>query len=223
MGLKVIGAGLSRTGTFSLKHALEKLGFDECYHGLDFAKNREHIDLVYPGIHGEKVDWDSVFTGKCQAAVDFPSALFYKQMMEAYPDAKVILTVRETEKWYESVYESVWKPTRDPESFKKMFNDNDGKLHELLFHSEFMKNLEDKEATIREFEKHTEEVKATVPSDKLLIFSIKEGWEPLCKFLDVDIPSIPFPRVNDRQSLVRKLEAAEEGGIASVSKDLLSS
>lgn len=161
-----------------MKKALEQLGFSKCYHMIDFSQNQSHVDMVYAGFHGEKV----VFTDKYQASVDFPSFLFYKEMMEAYPDAKVILTVREPEKWNEIVNETIYKLMQNEQHMICWFNN------------------------------HTEEVKRAVPAEKLLVFSVKEGWEPLCKFLGADVPAPPFPKANDGQAIARKMQAPQEGG-----------
>lgn len=213
MGLKVIGAGFFCTGTLSMKHALEQLGFNECYHMIDFVNNPDHVDIVYPCYHGEQVDWDSVFTDKYQAAVDFPSFLFYKEMMEAYPDAKVVLTVRDPEKWYKSVRDTIYKVIKKEETGKQMFGKGTSKMREMVRGSIITDDFEDKEHMISVFNNHVEEVKRVVSADKLLVYRGKEGWEPLCKFLGVDIPDKPFPKANDRQAMERKLVAFQDGGM----------
>lgn len=107
----MIGAGFGRTGTSSLKVALEKLGFGPCYHITELFDHPEHVRLREPAVRGEPVDWEEIFHGY-QATVDWPGAAFYEELMEKYPDAKVILTVRAPERWYASILNTIY-PARD--------------------------------------------------------------------------------------------------------------
>ena len=108
MSIKVIGAGLGRTGTLSLKNALEELGFSKCYHMVEVLKKPEYGKYWIAASKGQNVDWNEVFEG-FQSTVDFPSCVYYKEQLAFYPDAKVILTVRDPEKWYESTYNTIYK------------------------------------------------------------------------------------------------------------------
>ena len=203
--VKFIGAGLPRTGTLSLKHALDQLGFGPCFHGLNVFESPHIIDTAYAAAKGEggDVDWSNVFDKKFQAAVDFPSAIFFRELMTAYPDAKVILTVRNPETWYKSLFETAYQ-IRDKD-FPEIGAATSSKLQWLTWSYLLQERMGEKDAAIKVFNDHVDLVKRTVSEEKLLVFSVKEGWEPLCSFLGVPVPDTPFPNVNDRQALHNKL------------------
>lgn len=209
MGLKVIGAGVGRTGTLSTKLALEQLGFDKCYHMESVIGNPEVITTFDKAYNGGKVNWDELFGDEYQAAVDFPTCMFYKELMELYPDAKVLLNLRDADKWYESVYETIWK-FHSSKTHEGTFGGAQlaSKLDKMIWDGFFEGQLENKERTIEIYNKHIAEVKRVVPSDKLLVFNVKEGWEPLCKFLGVEVPDTSFPRANRRKEMKEKLNLA---------------
>ncbi len=210
-GLKVIGAGFGRTGTLSLKVALEELGFGPCYHMTELFDKPEGFALWEAAARGETIDWEELFEGY-QATVDWPSCTFYKELMSVYPDAKVLLTVRDPEKWYESVRSTIYKISRNvaripfasllpslmgpfvPVGFRI------GRLaNTLVWEDTFGGSFEDKKYAIAVFNQHNERVKEQVPPDRLLVYNVKEGWEPLCRFLGVDVPpNKAFPYLNDR-------------------------
>ena len=209
MSIKVIGAGLGRTGTASMKKALEMLGFNKCYHMLEMLaepSNTVHWDNVS---RQQPTDWDAWMDGY-QATVDFPLCMYYKEMMEKYPDAKVVLNVRDPEKWFESASSTIFRA--GPNAFQKMmmrfvaiFSPKVRRMipaikvaERTIMQEMFEGNAFDKETAIRVFNEHNEEVKRSVPADRLLVYSVKEGWEPLCAFLGVPVPDEPFPRVNER-------------------------
>ena len=209
MSIKVIGAGLGRTGTASTKKALEILGFTKCYHMFEMIANPEHV-VHWDNAHKKQpIDWDAWMNGY-QATVDFPVCMYYKEMMEHYPDAKVLLTIRDPEKWFESASSTIFGAS--PGFFKltlmrlsTLFSRKMRRMmpvlriaYESIEVDMFEGGAMDKETAIRIFNAHNEEVKRTVPADRLLVYSVKEGWEPLCKFLGVPVPDVPFPRVNQR-------------------------
>lgn len=192
-GLKVIGAGFGRTGTFSLKNALEELGFGPCYHMREVDQKLGATEQWDAIAGGAPADWQTLFEGY-QATVDWPACTFYKELMHAYPDAKVLLTVRDPEKWYESVSSTIYPSSRrDPLSLHAHM------VNTLIWERTFNGKFEQKEYAIAVFRQHIEEVKQQVPQEKLLIYDVKEGWEPLCTFLGVEVsPEKPFPHLNDR-------------------------
>ena len=202
-GLEIIGAGYGRTGTTSLKHALEHLGY-RCYHMEEVAKNydRGHIQHWHDKYSGEPGrPYDEIFQ-EYSATVDFPACTFYRELMEAYPDARVLLSVRDSEGWWKS-FEALIKTSHTTRYFffippMRKFYKMVRKLQENVFDS-----LLDKETYIRRFEAHNAEVQETVPAEKLLVYSVKEGWEPLCTWLDKPIPDIPFPHSNAGMDDVR--------------------
>lgn len=188
MGLKVIGAGFGRTGTMSLQLALNKIGVGPCHHMQHV--NADVATKLHAVKNGEKPDWDSLLEGY-QSAVDWPWSAFYKEIMEKYSEAKVILTVRDPEKWYASASTTIGMMARNapPSGFRDF-------VHAVVFDGIFDGRFFDKEYAIKKFNEHIEEVKKTVPGDRLLVFEVKEGWEPLCSFLNVPVPDGPFPKTN---------------------------
>lgn len=199
--MRLIGAGFGRTGTTSLKAALEELGLRRCYHMTEVFENPWHVPLWTAANEGRPVDWKRLFQGY-EATVDWPACTFYKELMEAFPDAKVLLSVRDPEKWYESTYNTIYSgPRRFPISVlkkvippvRKMSRMADGIVWERTFKGRF----EDKPFALEVFRQHIEDVKKHVPADRLLVYEVKEGWEPLSRFLGVEVPNKPFPRLND--------------------------
>lgn len=216
MSIQVIGTGMGRTGTHSLKLALEILGFGKCYHMAELFEHPEGLVHFEKAEKGEDADWDTLFTGY-NSAVDYPVTRYYKQLMQKYPDAKMIHTIRDSESWYASASKTIiWasKPSLgrmlklmiklpfSPGLRKQMpvlkYN---GKLIEL----EFGKDCFNKEKVIEHFNKHNEEVLRFVPKEKLLVFNPKDGWEPLCNFLSVPLPSTPFPKTNSRDEFRNRI------------------
>jgi hypothetical protein len=210
-GLKIIGAGFGRTGTRSLKDALEMLGFGPCYHMVEVFEHPEHVALWQAATKGESVDWQEIFH-EYQATVDWPACTFYKELMATYPNAKVLLSVRDPEKWYESAKSTIYQVNQRRRTF---FNSllfllfklmrpgivaGVPMVNQLIWKGTFHDRFEDKEYAISVFNQHNEEVKNYVPPEKLLIYSVKDGWEPLCAFLGVPVPDVPFPHLNDRES-----------------------
>lgn len=213
MTIKVIGVGFGRTGTASLRSALEILGFNKCYHMYDIVfSDRSMAKTWHNANKGQNVDWDEVFDGY-QATVDWPGLVFYKELVGKYPDSKVILTIREPDKWYESMYNTIytlhmsipkwllWVSAKDRNLSKMVYS--------LIWDGTFNGKFTNKEYAKEVFKKHIEDVKISIPKDRLLTYQISEGWEPLCKFLGVSIPEDkPFPNVNDTEefkNVVNKL------------------
>ncbi len=210
MSLKIIGSGFGRTGTLSLKTALEELGFP-CYHMVEcFPKGPDHWKLWEQALGGEE-NWEQIFAG-FTATVDFPASTSFARLAEYYPDAKVIHTVRDPEAWFQSTQDTIFArhwmdylPGSPAGGYMKAtINDYfDGRMH-------------DKAYLLNRFEEHTAAVKAAVPADRLLIFEVKQGWEPLCDFLQMPVPTIPFPRVNDTAETKQLIDTAVEIGIENV-------
>ncbi len=217
MGIKIIGSGLGRTGTHSLKLALEQLGFGKCYHMAELLQHPEGLSCFEDAEAGRAADWDKLFSGY-QSAVDYPVARYYKMLMEKYPEAKVVHTVRDPESWYQSASQTImWasKPTPGrifkmmlklpfaPELRKQMpvlkFN---GKLIDW----EFGPDCKNKEAVIQRFNRHNEDVLRHVPRERLFVFEVKQGWGPLCNFLGVAVPDIPFPVSNNREEFISRIK-----------------
>jgi hypothetical protein len=201
MSLEVIGAGFGRTGTMSLKVALEQLGYGPCYHMIEIFEYPDHVPLWEAAARGETVDWEEMFTGY-RATVDWPGCSFYKELMEAYPNAKVLLNVRAPDKWYESARNTIYTTLNipDPPPGRQV-------VDKLVWEQTFDGNFEDRQHAIEVFEQHNEEVKKHVPPEQLLEYQVSEGWEPLCEFLGVEVPKDkPFPRLNDTASFNERIQ-----------------
>jgi Sulfotransferase domain len=210
VGLEVIGAGFGRTGTMSLKVALEVLGFGSCYHMAEVFENPEHVEQWEAARRGG-ANWEELFRGY-RAAVDWPAAAFYEELMERYPEAKVILTVRDPDRWYESACSTIYNTQNVASSpifslaalfvprmrqMKRVARMASDLAWEDVFHGRF----EDRRYAIEVFDRWNEEVKKRVPAERLLVYEVKEGWKPLCDFLEVAVPEgEPFPHLNDAEA-----------------------
>jgi hypothetical protein len=209
MALKVIGAGFGRTGTRSLKVALEELGFGKCYHMEEVMKKPSHLKHWGEIMAGGKADWDILFKGY-QSATDWPVAAYYQVLMRVYPDAKIILTVRDPERWHRSIMNTIYQLSRRFCCFTRIIPAVYQFLHgmeEVVWKGIFHNKLEDKACAIKVFNNHIEEVKRVVPEERLLVFEARYGWEPLCKFLNVPVPvDKPYPHKNDGATLRKILK-----------------
>lgn len=222
MPLKIIGAGFGRTGTMSSYLALRQLGFP-CYHMFEVLENKanaKHLDFwreVANTPPGSQHDWEQVF-GNYMACVDNPACCVWRELLAAYPDAKVLLTLhpKGPEAWYDStintIYftESMWqfRVLQLATPFGRKFGDMS---HKLIWQRAHRGTMRDRAAAIAHYWQHVEEVKAIVPPDQLLIFSVDQGWRPLCAFLGADVPDTPFPNVNDRAAIQKTIAGMTRG------------
>ena len=196
MTLQVIGAGFGRTGTMTLKTALEQLGFAPCHHMYEVILHPDQAPFWERAAKGQKMEWDHVFANY-RASCDWPSCAFYKQLADYYPDAKVILTLRDPHAWYRSVSSTIMPAMKGPlvtPDGKRVGPPGD--FAPLLIGEKTFGNRFDEAHMIEVFDRHNEEVKRTIPKDRLLVFDAAQGWEPLCRFLDVPVPEMPFPHAN---------------------------
>ena len=213
---------MGRTGTHSLKLALEQLGFGKCYHMIELFQNPKGVKYFKKAEKNIRVDWDELFDGY-SSAVDYPVARYYKQLIKFYPQAKVIHTVRDPEAWYESASETIFK-AGNPFSWRilKMAvhlpfsKEARSRIPVLLYNNklskwEFGNNLKNKDKVIEKFNQHTEEVIRKIPMENLLVFNVKDGWEPLCNFLNVPVPSNQFPNTNSREEFFQKVKTIGSG------------
>jgi hypothetical protein len=213
--MKVIGAGFGRTGTMSLKVALEELGCGPCYHMMEVFDKPRHVALWQAAAEGRPIDWGDLFAGY-NSAVDWPACSFYEQLIDLYPDAKVLHTVRDPEKWYESVRNTIYPSTQEAGDSP----DRRAHLHmikTLIWQRTFHGRFEDKQHALAIFEQHNREVTQRVPAERLLVYDVREGWEPLCRFLGVPVPKdTAFPRLNDTATFQRRVqERTQRAGDAS--------
>jgi len=196
MTLSVINAGFGRTGTMSIKMALEELGIGPCHHMESVFNDPSQLPFWQKATNGEYINWDDVFNGY-KSAVDWPSAHYWKELAEFYPDSKVLLSIRSPERWWESYSSTIKKllerideiPEEYPRSVVKMAN-------KIITEQTFDGVTSNKEHVLAAFEKRINDVKQVIPDHRLLIFDVTEGWPPLCKFLGVPIPESVFPHSN---------------------------
>ena len=224
--MKVIGAGFGRTGTMSLKVALEELGFGPCYHMVEVFEHPEHVGFWEGAWCGKPVDWDGFFADY-EATVDWPACTFYAELLERHPDAKVLLSVRDPEKWYESTRNTIYelskitagsRISRAVFSFVGLFVPGVfgiGRMgKEIIWDGTSHGRFEDKTYAIRVFERHNREVLRRVAEDRLLVYEVGEGWKPLCEFLGTKAPDKPFPRLNDTAEMRRRIQMVRALSIA---------
>jgi len=198
MTLRLIGAGLGRTGTLSLKAALERIGYGPCYHMIEVLTAPERArHWLDPTPNGD-YDWDAIFQGY-RSTVDWPAAAFWRELAERYPDAKILLSTRDADAWYDSVMNTLYPvmSQRPPERAPKSIHDFHRMVVELIFERTFEGRLHERAHAQRVFEAHGQAVVDAIPASRLLVYRAGDGWEPLCRFLDVPVPAEPFPRLND--------------------------
>jgi hypothetical protein len=226
--VKVIGAGFGRTGTWSLKAALEELGFGPCYHMTEVLAHPGHADLWVRAWRKEPVDWEGALGGY-EATLDWPACAFYEELMERYPGAKVLLSVRDPESWYESIRTTVYELSKLLDSsdmarlifglssllvFGGFAGGRSNLVNDIIWRGTFHGHFEDKAYAIEVYNQHNDEVKRRVPPERLLVYEVKEGWGPLCEFLGVPEPEEPFPRLNDAARMRGGIKAVRALSIA---------
>ncbi len=205
MTLKVIGAGFGRTGTRSLKEALEILELGPCHHMMEVFVHPEQVPFWDRAALGENVDWNEIFAGY-QSACDWPSCSFYKELAGVYPEAKVILSLRDPKSWYKSIAGTILPSMRKegsrlPGIFGPLL------IGEKTFHDDFGEaNM------IAVYERHNEEVQCIIPKDRLLVFEAQDGWDKLCAFLGVPVPDVPYPNMNTTDEFQARVRAVAAGG-----------
>lgn len=200
--MDIVGTGFGRTGTLSTKLALERLGFGPCHHMFELFQHPSQFRVLASFTRGEPIDWQKFFANY-RSQVDYPGAIVWKELLHEFPNAKVIHTVRDPDRWYDSTASTIYRARtcvapwvrRIVPIIDRAFRVNDAMIWDGLFEGRF----EDRERAIEIYRQRTAEVAAAVPADRLLVFSVDQGWEPLCNFLDVPIPDEAFPRVNDRR------------------------
>jgi hypothetical protein len=212
MALSVIGAGFGRTGTLSLRIALDRLGLGPCYHMLEVFEHPEHIDAWERAAGGAPADWDGLFRGY-RSAVDWPACAFYRQLAERYPEAKVVLTLRDSGRWYRSAAETIFPiMTGSPAGDDPVALAQARMAREVIAERTFGGRVDDRGHAIAVYERHAEEVRRTIPPGRLLVYEVAEGWGPLCRFLGLPEPAEPFPRANTTEDFRRMLAARREAG-----------
>lgn len=201
--MQVIGAGFGRTGTMSLKAALEQLGFGPAFHMIDLVRDPARLPHWRAAAAGARVDWTQTLDG-WESTVDWPGCSFWEEMAETWPDAPVLLSVREPEVWYRSCLNSIHaakemalkgeleggsEDAPDPEVI--------GMINDLIWNGTFGGRFLEKDYALEVFRSHNEDVQRKLPAERLLVYEIGEGWQPLCSFLGVPVPDGPMPHLND--------------------------
>ncbi|MEV0826047.1 sulfotransferase family protein [Nonomuraea rubra] len=216
--MKVIGAGFGRTGTRSLKAALELLGFGPCYHMSTVIAEPYRVRQWLDVGEGRSRDWDTLFAG-FRSALDWPASAYWRELAGHYPEAKVVLTVRDPARWYDSVSATIFRSALEqrarPPLRRRVIRwlvarrAPDFALYPRMARATFIDpvfggRLDDRDHVIEVFERHVAEVRAAIPAGRLLVFEPGDGWEPLCAFLGVAVPDVPYPQVNERAAFRRK-------------------
>jgi hypothetical protein len=197
MALKVIGAGVGRTGTYSLKLALNQLEFGPCHHMDEVLHNMPVQVPLWSAAAAGEPEWSQIYQGY-ESAVDWPTACFFRELLREYPTAKFILTERDPERWADSfgatIYTLLAGKDEAPEEMQAWLD----MASDVIAKTGFPPGL-DRNALVKAFIAHIDAVKKTIPANQLLVFEVRQGWEPLCDFLGAPIPATEFPRTNHRE------------------------
>ena len=202
MPLEIIGPGFGRTGTNSLKLALEHLGFGPCHHMFEVRDNPELLPDWEAAALGETVDWDKIFSGY-RSQVDWPGARYWRELEQHFPEAKVILSVRDPDAWFDSVQATIapfiaargTHPSPHANAIAEM-------AYQAIVTQVFDNRMSERDYATQVFREHIAEVQSEIPAHRLLTFDLRDGWQSLCEFLEVELPEIPFPRTNSSKEFV---------------------
>lgn len=211
MPLNVFGTGFGRTGTNSLKLALEKLGFGPCHHMLEVRERPEQTAFWAAAARGERSDWETAFS-EFGSAVDWPSAYFWREIAAAYPEARIILSVRPEQEWVKSIHATIYeslaqrakRPTEQARAMGEM-------AYDIIERRTFGERLGDAAHALAVYRAHNAEVMRTIAPDRLLVYDVAEGWEPLCRHLGVAVPAESFPRTNSTEEFRARAAARLKG------------
>jgi Sulfotransferase domain len=213
--MKVIGAGLPRTGTLSQKVALEMLGLGPCYHMVNVLADLSNTAVWRAALDG-RPDFREVFAD-FDSSVDWPGSFFYRELMDVFPDAKVLLSVRPGEDWERSMRETIWAIFYGDHLLNDLSRARGRVDAAWQGYIEMMEGMWEQSGLLgggatagpgelaRAFDAYNEEVIATVPAERLLVWSVTDGWDPLCEFLGVDVPDAPFPNLNDSHQFTERI------------------
>lgn len=201
--MKLIGAGYGRMGTMSLKAALELVGHGPCFHMVDLLRDPSLLPPWARAAAGERVDWAEALDG-WESSVDWPGCTFWEQHYETFPDAKVLLNVRDPDAWYRSCLTTIYE-AKEMAARGELAGNTErapsgevmAMINDIIWNGTFHGRFLDKEYALSVLDAHVAEVREKVPADRLLVFDVKQGWGPLCDFLEVPVPDEPFPHLND--------------------------
>ncbi len=196
MTLSIIGAGFGRTGTTSQKAALDELGLGPCYHFDEILKNPGHDQLWLDVVGGKQIDWRALFKDY-QATVDWPGCYYWQELAAEFPDAKVLLSTRDFDSWYDSTTKTLYRTmktdySKAPQGQYNVLEMSCIMILEDTFHGRF----EDKTYAKEIYQQHHDKIIKSVDPDRLLVYQISEGWAPLSAFFGKPVPDAPFPNAN---------------------------
>jgi hypothetical protein len=204
MALKVIGSGLGRTGTKSLQTALNMLGLGPCHHMVEVFAKPATMALWIEAAAG-RPNWDAIFEGY-NSMVDYPGAAYWRQLADYYPDAKILHSERDPDQWFDSTQATIFEPgslaVRAEGPMAPFFESVVGPLRA---------NIHDRASMTDYFRRHNDEVKRTIPPGRLLVYQAGQGWEPLCRFLNVPVPDAPYPSENSRAEFIARVKSGQGG------------
>jgi hypothetical protein len=213
--MRLIGAGLPRTGTLTQKLALEQLGLGPCYHWVNVIADLDQVEVWDRAMDGEQ-PWEEVFAGH-PSTVDWPGGYFYRELAEAYPEAKVLLSVREGASWERSFRETIWTMSHGSSLMPLLAHaraEIDPRWERYLAmvdrmfwgpQGTFADGHEQPQEMIEQMERHNQQVIEAIPAERLLVWEVGEGWGPLCEFLEVPVPSEALPHANDRDTFLQRV------------------
>lgn len=213
MALNVFGVGFGRTGTESMKNALEILGQGPCYHMFEVLPHPDRVKEWVELAKGKTPDWDASFEGY-GASVDWPGAFFWQEIAAHFPEAKLILTLRDADEWFESMSRTILPLV------KASSVDPDGLANQMFVKRQFAGNIDDRAHVIDIYNRHNSAVKAAFGPDRLLEYQLGSGWEPLCDFLGVDVPAKDYPRGNSSEQFGANIQRLAEANIARGGTDI---
>lgn len=197
MTLSVIGAGVGRTGTYSLKLALNRLGVGPCHHMEEVLHNMSVQTPLWSAAAAGEPDWPQIYAGY-GSAVDWPTAGFFRELAEEYPAARFVLTLRDPGRWADSFGATIYTLLAGRDQAPEEMRDWLDMASTVIAKTGFPPDL-DRDGLIEAFAAHNDAVREAIPANRLLVFEVKQGWEPLCAFLDVPVPDEEFPRTNHRE------------------------
>ncbi|HTQ99885.1 MAG TPA: sulfotransferase [Candidatus Acidoferrum sp.] len=204
--MKVIGVGLPRTGTMSLKIALEMLGFGPCYHMTEVFGDPQSWPLWLKAANGERIEWSQIF-GRWNSTTDAPGCVFWRQLADYYPNAKLILSVRDAHKWFASTQATILRQANH-EALGLAASDV-FKVIGAVGWSPLADENHDEATMLQRFNEHNAAVKAAFGPERLLVYEASQGWEPLCRFLGVPVPAQPYPKANSTEDFQKMVESRQ--------------
>ncbi|NSX53719.1 sulfotransferase family protein [Parasulfitobacter algicola] len=204
MTLEIIGAGMGRTGTESLREALLHLGFGPCHHMVELRANGELVPSWLSVAQGETADWDALFVGY-RSQADWPGAAYWRDLADHFPDAKVILTLRDADSWYASMTKTILPFIKAKGRHAPPHRNDIATFCELIFNRIFDGKINDPDHAKAVYEAHNASVIETIPSDRLLIYPVGSDWVPLCDFLGKPVPDVDFPSGNTTTQFQKRI------------------